>query len=207
MMTPYGGLSSDNNLRRDTNIAKLSSLQPAFDRNKGTLTAGNATPFSDGASALLLASESWAAAQGLPVLAYITHTETAAIEYTQNPHNLLLAPVIATRRMLNKAGLHLTDFDYYEIHEAFAAQVLATLRIWEDPATAQLFGLSDALGTIDNNKLNVKGSSLATAHPFAATGGRLIATMAKLLHTRGSGRGFLSVCAARGQGVTMIMEK
>lgn len=207
MLTPFAGLTADNNLRRDTSLEKLASLKPAFDRQNGTLTAGNSTPFTDGASSVLLASEEWAQQHGLPVLAYITFAEVAGIEYVQNRQNLLLAPVFAADRMLRKAGMILSDFDFYEIHEAFAAQVLATLKIWEHDEEARRFGLEKSPGTIDRSKLNVKGGSLAAAHPFAATGGRIIATMAKLLHEKGSGKGFISICAARGQGVTMIMEK
>lgn len=207
MITPAFGLNQDNNLRRDTSLEKLSQLKPAFDKVNGTLTAGNSTPFTDGASAVLLASEEWANANGLPVLAYITFSEVAGIEYVENKQNLLLAPVFAADRMLRKAGMNLEDFDYYEIHEAFAAQVLATIKIWENDDLAQQFGLEKALGKIDRNKLNVKGGSLAAAHPFAATGGRIIGTLAKLLHEKGSGKGFISICAARGQGVTMILEK
>lgn len=207
MITPAFGLDKDNNLRRDTNLEKLASLKPAFDKQNGTLTAGNSTPFTDGASAVLLASEEWAKANNLPILAYITFSEIAGIEYVENKQNLLLAPVFAADRMLKKAGMSLEDFDYYEIHEAFAAQVLATLKIWENDDLAKKFGLEKALGTIDRNKLNVKGGSLAVAHPFAATGGRIIGTLAKILHEKGSGKGFISICAARGQGVTMILEK
>ena len=207
MITPAFGLNTDNNLRRDTSLEKLASLKPAFDKQNGTLTAGNSTPFTDGASAVLLASEEWAKANNLPILAYITFSEVAGIEYVENQQNLLLAPVFAADRMLKKAGMSLEDFDYYEIHEAFAAQVLATLKIWENDDLAKKFGLEKALGTIDRNKLNVKGGSLAVAHPFAATGGRIIGTLAKLLHEKGSGKGFISICAARGQGVTMILEK
>ncbi|WP_153397263.1 acetyl-CoA C-acetyltransferase [Chryseobacterium vaccae] len=207
MITPAFGLDKDNNLRRDTSLEKLSQLKPAFDKQHGTLTAGNSTPFTDGASAVLLAREEWAKANNLPVLAYITFSEVAGIEYVENKQNLLLAPVFAADRMLRKADMRLEDFDFYEIHEAFAAQVLATLKIWEHDDLAKKFGLEKALGKIDRNKLNVKGGSLAAAHPFAATGGRIIATMAKLLHEKGSGKGFISICAARGQGVTMIIEK
>ncbi|ANF50503.1 acetyl-CoA acetyltransferase [Chryseobacterium glaciei] len=207
MITPAFGLDKDNNLRRDTSLEKLASLKPAFDKQNGTLTAGNSTPFTDGASAVLLASEEWAKANNLPILAYITFSEIAGIEYVENKQNLLLAPVFAADRMLKKAGMSLEDFDYYEIHEAFAAQVLATLKIWENDDLAKKFGLEKALGKIDRNKLNVKGGSLAVAHPFAATGGRIIGTLAKILHEKGSGKGFISICAARGQGVTMILEK
>ena len=207
MLTPYYGLESDNNLRRDTSLEKLAKLKPAFDKVNGTLTAGNSTPFTDGASCILLASENWAKDHGLPVLAYITNAEVAAIEYVTERKNLLLAPIYAATRMLTRSGLKLQDFDFYEVHEAFSAQVIATLRIWESAELMKDFGFNYALGRIDRNKLNVKGSSLAAAHPFAATGGRIIATMAKLLNEKGSGRGFISVCAAGGQGITMIMEK
>ncbi|WP_353147411.1 acetyl-CoA C-acetyltransferase [Chryseobacterium sp.] len=207
MITPTFGLDKDNNLRRDTSLEKLSQLKPAFDKQNGTLTAGNSTPFTDGASTVLLASEAWAKENNLPVLAYITFSELAGIEYVENKQNLLLAPVFAADRMLKKAGMNLEDFDYYEIHEAFAAQTLATMKIWENEELAKKFGLEKALGKIDREKLNVKGGSLAAAHPFAATGGRIIATLAKLLHEKGSGKGFISVCAARGQGITMILEK
>jgi len=206
MLTPYLGLTRDNNLRTDSTLEKLAKLKPAFDKVNGTLTAGNSTPLSDGASCVLLASEEWAKAHNLPVLAYITFAELAAIEYVENKHNLLLSPIAASNRMLAKAGYTLQDFDFYEIHEAFAAQVLATLKIWESEELSQTFGFK-ALGKIDRKKLNVKGSSLAAAHPFAATGGRVIATMAKLLNQKGSGKGFISICAAGGQGVTMIIEK
>jgi acetyl-CoA C-acetyltransferase len=207
MITPYSGLSRDNNLRTDSSLEKLASLKPAFDKENGTLTAGNSSPLTDGASCILLASEDWARQQGLPVLAYITFAELAAIEYINNRHNLLMSPVYASTRMLKKAGLTLQDFDYYEIHEAFAAQVLATLKIWESKELTAQFGVNTPLGSIDRSKLNVKGSSLAAGHPFAATGGRVLATMAKLLHEKGSGRGFISVCAAGGQGITAILEK
>lgn len=207
MISPFNGLDKDNNLRKDSTIEKLAKLNPAFDKVNGTLTAGNSTPLTDGASCILLASEEWAKEQGLPILAYITFAEIAAIEYVKNQQNLLLAPLFAASRMLDKAGLTLQDFDYYEIHEAFAAQVLATLKIWESPELSTQLGLKKTLGAIDREKLNVKGSSLAAAHPFAATGGRIIGVMAKLLNEKGSGRGFISICAAGGQGVTMIIEK
>jgi len=207
MISPFNGLEKDNNLRRDSTIEKLAKLKPAFDKVNGTLTAGNSTPLTDGASCILLASEEWAKEQGLPILAYITFAEIAAIEYVKNQQNLLLAPLFAASRMLEKAELNLQDFDYYEIHEAFAAQTLATLKIWESPALSAEIGLKKPLGAIDRNKLNVKGSSLAAAHPFAATGGRIIGVMAKLLNEKGSGKGLISICAAGGQGVTMIIEK
>jgi acetyl-CoA C-acetyltransferase len=207
MITPYLGLERDNNLRADTSLEKLAKLKPAFDKEQGTLTAGNSSPLTDGAACVLLASEEWAKQHGLPILAYISFAEVAAIEYVKNKQNLLLAPVYAATRMLEKAGLTLQDFDFYEIHEAFAAQVLTTLKIWESPELTKELGLEHHLGAIDRTKLNVTGSSIPAGHPFAASGGRIIATMAKLLHEKGSGRGFISVCAARGQGITMIIEK
>jgi acetyl-CoA C-acetyltransferase len=207
MLSPYMGLEKDNNLRRDTSLEKLARLKPAFDKVNGTLTAGNSSPLTDGASCILLASEDWAKAHNLPVLAYMTFAEVAAIEYVENKQNLLLSPVYAADRMLKKAGLTLQDFDFYEIHEAFAAQVLAILKIWESPELMKTFGIDHALGSIDKSRLNVNGSSLAGGHPFAATGGRILATMAKLLNEKGGGRGFISVCAAGGQGATVILEK
>lgn len=207
MLTPYLGLESDNNLRRDSSMEKLTRLRPAFDKTNGTLTAGNSSPLTDGASCILLASEAWANERKLPILAYMSIAEVAAIEYVKQQQNLLLSPVYAADNMLRKAGLTLQDFDFYEIHEAFAAQVLAILKIWESSELMQTFGIDHALGAIDKSKLNVTGSSLAAGHPFAATGGRILATMAKLLHEKGSGRGFISVCAAGGQGATVILEK
>jgi len=206
MVTPYLGLTQDNNMRRDTSLEKLAKLRPAFDKENGTLTAGNSSPLTDGASCILLASEEWANAHGLPILAYITYAEMAAIEYVKEKKNLLLAPVYSAPRILQKAGLKLQDFDFYEIHEAFAAQVLALLKIWDSEELSSAFGVP-ALGSIDLDKLNVNGSSLATGHPFAATGGRVIATLAKLLSEKGSGRGLISICAAGGQGMTMILER
>lgn len=207
MITSYMGLTEDNNLRRDTSKERLAKLKPAFDTSDGTLTAGNSTPFTDGASTLFLASEEWALQNNYPILAFISHAQVAGIEYKQNPHNLLLAPVTAADKMLRRANMKLEDFDFYEIHEAFAAQVLATVKIWESDELCKQFGLEKALGKIDLSKLNVKGSSLAVAHPFAATGGRIIATLAKLINEKGKGKGLISICAARGQGVTMILEK
>ncbi|WP_306350775.1 acetyl-CoA C-acetyltransferase [Flavobacterium sp. '19STA2R22 D10 B1'] len=207
MISPYLGLERDNNLRADTSLEKLARLRPAFDKEHGTLTAGNSSPLTDGASGLLLASEEWAKEHNLPILAYITFSELAAIEYVQHKHNLLLAPIYASTKMLQRAKMNLQDFDFYEIHEAFAAQVLATLKIWESPELTKEFGLDHHLGAIDRAKLNVNGSSTAAGHPFAATGGRIIATMSKLLNEKGSGKGFISICAAGGQGVTMIIEK
>ncbi|PTS95675.1 acetyl-CoA C-acetyltransferase [Pedobacter sp. HMWF019] len=211
MITPFLDLKKDNNLRIDTSLEKLAKLKPVFAEESGispgTLTAGNSTPLTDGASSILIAGEEWAKEHNLPILAYVSYMETAAIEYVENTHNLLLAPVFAAARMLKKANMKLQDFDYYEIHEAFAAQVLTTLKIWESTELSNSFGL-EPLGSIDPDKINVNGSSLAAGHPFAATGGRIIATLTKLLHDKsGSAKGLISICAARGQGVTMILEK
>jgi len=172
------------------------------------MTAGNSTPLSDGASAVLLASEQWADERGLPVLARFSHAQTAAVDHVQGGEGLLMAPVYAMPAMLDRAGLRLQDFDLYEIHEAFAAQVLCTLKAWEDEEFCrERLGRPDPLGAIDRARLNVNGGSLAAGHPFAATGGRLVAGLAKALHERGSGRGLISVCAAGGQGVVAVLER
>nr|WP_297400223.1 acetyl-CoA C-acetyltransferase [uncultured Marinobacter sp.] len=208
LMTPLAGLDKDNILRPDTTLEKLATLKPVFDRDNGTMTAANSTALTDGASCVLLASEDWAKAHKLPVKAWLTFSEVAAVDFVDKKEGLLMAPAYAVPRMLAKAGLSLQDFDFYEIHEAFAAQVLSTLKAWEDPAFCQeRLGLDKPLGRIDRAKLNVKGSSLATGHPFAATGGRIVATLAKLLEEKGSGRGLISICAAGGQGVTAILER
>ncbi|MGW5051169.1 acetyl-CoA C-acetyltransferase [Actinokineospora sp. NPDC004072] len=208
LLTPYQGLTRDQNLRPDSTAEKLGGLKPVFGGPEGTMTAGNSTPLSDGASVVLLASEQWAKERKLPVLAYLTFTETAAVDYVHGGEGLLMAPAYAVPRMLARAGLTLQDFDFYEIHEAFASQVLATLAAWEDEAFAkEKLGLAEPLGPIDRAKLNVNGSSLAAGHPFAATGGRIVATLAKLLAEKGSGRGLISICAAGGQGVTAILER
>lgn len=209
LLTPYLGLARDNTLRPDLTLEQLAKLKPAFDRSgQGTLTAGNSTPLTDGASLVLLGTEEWAREHDLPVLAYLVDGETAAVDFVTGHEGLLMAPVYAVPRLLARNGLSLQDFDYYEIHEAFAAQVLCTLKAWEDENYCRTrLGLSQPLGAIDRSKLNVKGSSLATGHPFAATGGRILANMAKLLATAGKGRGLISICAAGGQGVTMIVER
>ena len=207
LLTPYQGLTRDANLRPDSTADKLAKLKPAFGGPDGTMTAGNSTPLTDGASTVLLASEEWARERSLPVLAYLTHSETAAVDYVHGHEGLLMAPAYAVPRMLARAGLTLQDFDFYEIHEAFASQVLATLAAWEDAEFAKTrLGLDEPPGTIDRTKLNVNGSSLAAGHPFAATGGRIVATLAKLLHEKGEGRGLISICAAGGQGTTAILE-
>ncbi|MGC5031429.1 acetyl-CoA C-acetyltransferase [Micromonospora sp. DT229] len=213
LMTPYLGLTRDQNLRPDTTREKLGTLKPAFgakgpDAERATMTAGNSSPLTDGASTVLLASEQWAAEHNLPVLAWFSWSETAAVDFVHGDEGLLMAPAYAVPRLLARAGLTLQDFDYYEIHEAFAAQVLATLAAWESKEfCAERLGLDAPLGAIDTDKLNVNGSSLAVGHPFAATGGRIVATLAKLLAEKGSGRGLISICAAGGQGVTAILER
>ncbi|GAB1614964.1 acetyl-CoA C-acetyltransferase [Pseudomonas sp. NGC7] len=209
LLTPFLALSRDNNLRPDLTLEQLAKLKPAFDRSGlGTLTAGNSTPLTDGASLVLLGTEEWAQAQGLPVLAYLVDGEIAAVDFVTGREGLLMAPVYAVPRLLARNGLSLQDFDYYEIHEAFAAQVLCTLKAWEDAEYCRdRLGLDAPLGAIDRSKLNVKGSSLAAGHPFAATGGRILAHLAKLLAAAGKGRGLISICAAGGQGVTVIVER
>lgn len=214
LITPFMGLERDN-LARSPNKEKLASLPPAFDRTSGlgSLTAGNSSALTDGAALVLLASEEWAKAHDLPVKAYLTFHKTAAVDFVQpnsqgDTTGLLLAPVYAVPRMLERAGLSLQDFDFYEIHEAFAGVVAATLKAWEDDAFCQQsLGLNKALGSIDRSLLNVCGSSIATGHPFAATGGRLVATLAQLLEEKGRGRGLISICAAGGQGVVAILER
>jgi acetyl-CoA C-acetyltransferase len=208
LVTPYLGLTRDENLRPDSTADKLAKLKPAFGGREGTMTAGNSTPLTDGASVALLAADDWAAERRLPVLAYLTFTETAAVDYVHGEDGLLMAPAYAMPRMLDRAGLELADFDRYEIHEAFASQVLATLRAWEDPEFGKdRLGLAGPLGSVDRAKLNVNGSSLAVGHPFAATGARIVATLAKELADSGGHRGLISICAAGGQGVTAILER
>jgi acetyl-CoA C-acetyltransferase len=209
LVREYLGLSQDNNIRADTSLEKLAKLRPVFDTSSaGTLTAGNSTPMTDGAAAVLLASEDWARERNLPVLAYLTYAKVAAVDYVDKKEGLLMAPAYAVPRMLKDAGLTLQDFDFYEIHEAFAGQVLCTLKAWNDPAFCRdKLGLAAPLGTIDRSKLNVKGGSLAIGHPFAATGGRIVATLAKLLDQNKAKRGLISVCTAGGMGVTAILER
>jgi acetyl-CoA C-acetyltransferase len=207
LVTPYLGLERDQNLRPDSSPEKLAKLKPVFGGPEGTMTAGNSTPLSDGASAVLLASQEWAAEHGLAVQARLVDAETAAVDYVHKREGLLMAPAYAVPRLLDRNGLTLQDFDFYEIHEAFAAQVLCTLRAWEDPVFCrERLGRQEPLGSIDRERINVHGGSLAAGHPFAATGGRIIAGLAKMLHQKGSGRGLISICAAGGMGVTAIME-
>jgi acetyl-CoA C-acetyltransferase len=208
LLTPYLGLERDENLRPDTSAEKLAALKPVFGGEDGTMTAGNSTPLSDGAALVLLASEAWAAERDLPVLAYLSHAETAAVDYVDGGEGLLMAPAYAMPRMLARAGLSLDDFDLYEIHEAFASQVLSTFKAWEDPVfCTQRLGLEGPLGPVDRERLNVNGGSLAAGHPFAATGGRIVANLAKSIADRGGGRGVISICAAGGQGVVAVLER
>jgi acetyl-CoA C-acetyltransferase len=205
----YQGLTQDNNIRTDTTLEKLGNLRPAFDASgSGTLTAGNSTPMTDGSSAVLLATEDWARARKLPVLAYLSYGKVAAVDYFDKKEGLLMAPAYAVPRMLSDADLKLGDFDFYEIHEAFAGQVLCTLKAWADPAFCRdKLKLKGALGTIDRSKLNVKGGSVAIGHPFAATGTRIVATLAKTLAESDAKRGLISICTAGGMGVTAILER
>ncbi|MEE1790243.1 acetyl-CoA C-acetyltransferase [Streptomyces sp. BE308] len=200
LVVPYRGLARDQNLRPGSTVEKLATLKPVFgaDHPDATMTAGNSTPLTDGAATVLLASEEWAERQGLEPLAYLSLYETAAVDYVNGEDGLLMAPAYAVPRLLERAGLTIEDFDLFEIHEAFASQVLATLAAWE----------KQGLAPVDRDKLNVAGSSLATGHPFAATGARIVATLAKLLAERDApGRGLISICAAGGQGVTAILER
>jgi acetyl-CoA C-acetyltransferase len=207
LVVPFLGLERDQNLRPDSTVEQLAKLKPVFGGPEGTMTAGNSTPLSDGASAVLLASEEWAAAHALPVQAFITEAQTAAVDYVHEREGLLMAPAYAMPKMLARAGVKLQDFDFYEIHEAFAAQVLCTLRAWEDPVfCTERLGLQAPLGAIDTDRLNVHGGSLGAGHPFGATGGRIVATLAKALSEKGSGRGVISICAAGGLGLTAILE-
>jgi acetyl-CoA C-acetyltransferase len=222
LITPFNGVKRDTNLRLGLTAEQLAQLKPAFPRGiaseHATLTAGNSSALTDGASAVLLSSEQWANERGLEPLAYLSHFEVAALDFfgagleggIDHPdvEGMLMAPAHAVPRMLARAGLTLQDFDYYEIHEAFAAQLLCTLKAWEDPLYCrERLGLEQPLGSIDRARLNVCGSSLATGHPFAATGARIVATLAKLLAQRGRGRGLISICAAGGQGVVAIVER
>jgi acetyl-CoA C-acetyltransferase len=210
LITPYLGLDRDQNLRPDSSLDKLTKLNPVFglDGPNPTMTAANSTPLTDGAATVLLASDEWAAENKLPVLAHIVDAETGAVDFVSGRDDLLGAPLYAVPRLLERNGLGLQDFDFYEIHEAFASQVLMTLKAWEDPEfCSERLGRDEPLGAIDRAKINVAGSSLAAGHPFGATGGRIVATLAKLLAERGSGRGLISICAAGGQGVCAILER
>lgn len=208
LVTPWGGVSRDNNLRADSTLEKLASLRTAFERGpEATLTAANSTPLTDGAAAVLLCSEEWAAERDLPVQAYLLTGRSAAVDFV-NDEGLLMAPTVAVAEMLHRTGLSLQDFDFYEIHEAFAAQVLCTLKAWEsEEYCTERLGLEQPLGSIEREKLNVNGSSLAVGHPFAATGARIMANLSQLLAEKGSGRGLISVCTAGGMGVCAILER
>src|SRR5208283_3342304 len=209
LVRDYLGVARDNNIRSDTSLEKLAKLKPVFDSSgAGTLTAGNSTPMTDGASAVLLASEAWARERNLPVLAYLAYGKVAAVDYIEKKEGLLMAPAYAVPRMLGDAKLSLQDFDFYEIHEAFAGQVLCTLKAWADPGFCRdKLRLPAVLGTIDRSKLNVKGGSIAIGHPFAATGARIVATLAKILDENKAKRGLISICTAGGMGVTAILER
>jgi acetyl-CoA C-acetyltransferase len=209
LVREYLGLTQDNNIRSDTSLERLAKLKPSFDfSGAGTLTAGNSTPMTDGSSALLLASEAWARERNLPVLAYLSYAKVAAVDYIEKKEGLLMAPAYAVPKMLNDARLSLQDFDFYEIHEAFAGQVLCTLKAWEDPVFCRdKLRLPATLGSVDRSKLNVKGGSLAIGHPFAATGTRIVATLAKILDEAKAKRGLISICTAGGMGVTAIVER
>ena len=208
LITPCEQVLRDNNMRPNTSVDKLAGLRKAYEKSdKGTLTAGNSTPLTDGASSVLLASEEWAKERGLPILAYLTHSQTSAVDFVDG-EGLLIAPAVAVSKMLDRAGITLQDFDFYEIHEAFAAQVLCTLAAWESTEYCrERLGRSSAMGSIDRAKLNVKGSSLAVGHPFAATGARIMATLGKIIDENSGGRGLISVCTAGGMGLTAILER
>jgi acetyl-CoA C-acetyltransferase len=209
LVQPYLGLAQDDNIRPDTSLEKLAKLAPVFDRGgAGSLTAGNSTPMTDGAAAVLLCSEAWARERSLPVLAHLTYGKAAAVDYVERKEGLLMAPAYAVPRMLDDAGLGLQDFDFYEIHEAFAGQVLCTLKAWMDPAFCRdKLGRAEVLGTVDRAKLNVRGGSIAIGHPFAATGARIVASLAKILAEANGRRGLISICTAGGMGVTAILER
>ncbi len=209
LVTPYLGLQRDGNMRPETDVESMAQLPTVFGEGPdATMTPGNSTPLTDGAATVLLATDEWAEEHGLPVLAHVTHAESAAVDYVHGDEGLLMAPVYAVPRLLDRAGLGLDEFDIYEIHEAFASTVIATLKAWEDPAYGkERLGLDGPLGAIDRDRLNVNGSSLATGHPFAATGARIVATAAKELAERGSGRALISICAAGGNGLVAILER
>ena len=207
LVVPFNDVEEDNNIRRDTTFEKLSALKPVFDRSgEGTLTAGNSTPLTDGAAAMLLASEDWARKKNLPILAYLTFVKVAAVDFVDE-EGLLMAPAYAVSEMLKQANLRLQDFDFYEIHEAFAAQTIATLKAWQSEKFCRdKLGRNEPMGPIDLSRLNIKGGSIAMGHPFAATGARIMGALAKMLGENGSGRGLISVCTAGGMGLSAIME-
>jgi acetyl-CoA C-acetyltransferase len=207
LVQPYEGVSRDNNIRGDSTLEKLASLKPVFDKKHGTLTAGNSTPLTDGAAAVLLCSEAWALANNIPIRAYLVSGRSSAVDFVHG-EGLLMAPTVAVSELLQKHGLNLQDFDCYEIHEAFAAQALCTLKAWEDERFCrEKLGRESALGAIDRSRMNIKGGSLAFGHPFAATGARILGTLATILEEKGQGRGLISVCTAGGMGVAAIVER
>jgi acetyl-CoA C-acetyltransferase len=208
LIVPFKGATRDTIVREDTNLEKLAKLKPAFDKSDaGTLTAGNSTIFTDGAAAVLLGSEEYAHQHNLSIQAFVKDVQATAVDYVHGA-GLLMAPTAAVANLLQRNKLTLQDFDFYEIHEAFAGQLLCTLKAWEDEAYCKReLGLGKALGSIDRSKLNVKGGSIALGHPFGATGARLVATLAKLLQQKGSGRGLISICTAGGMGVAAILER
>jgi acetyl-CoA C-acetyltransferase len=207
LVVPFMDAEEDNNIRRDTTFEKLSALKPVFDKSEdGTMTAGNSTPLTDGAAAVLLGSEDWARKKNLPILAYLTFTQVAAVNFVSD-EGLLMAPAYAVSDMLKQANLNLQDFDFYEIHEAFASQAIATLKAWQsEDFCRNRLGRNEPMGPIDLSRLNVKGGSIAIGHPFAATGARIIASLAKQLNEQGTGRGLISICTAGGMGVSAILE-
>ncbi len=206
LVIPCAGVFKDNNIREEISLEKMAELKPVFDKKSGTITAANSTPLTDGAATVLLASEEWAVSKGIPIQAHLTLGRTSAVDYVEG-EGLLMAPTVAVSDLLQQAGLALQDFDYYEVHEAFAAQVLATLKAWESvDYCRERLGREEPLGSIDRSKLNVAGSSIAIGHPFAATGARILAVLAKLLHNRGGKKGLISVCTAGGMGVAAILE-
>lgn len=207
LVSPYQGVSRDNNIRADSSLEKLASLKPAFDKKHGTLTAGNSTPLTDGAAAVLLCSEEWAVANNIPIRAFLVCGRSSAVDFVDG-EGLLMAPTVAVSELLQMNGLALQDFDCYEIHEAFAAQALCTLKAWEDENfCSEKLGRDAALGAIDRSRMNIKGGSLAFGHPFAATGARILGTLAAILEEKGQGRGLISVCTAGGMGVAAIVER
>jgi acetyl-CoA C-acetyltransferase len=201
------GIKRDGILREHTSIEQLTKLKPSFDfSEKGSLTAGNSTPLTDGAAAVLLADQSEIEKQGWVKLARFVDAQVAAIDFVHGD-GLLMAPTLAVSKLLHRNNLTLQDFDFYEIHEAFEGQVLCTLKAWEsEEYCKRVLKRDQAMGKIDLTKLNVKGGSVALGHPFAATGARIVASLAKLLHQKGKGRGLISICTAGGMGVAAILE-
>jgi acetyl-CoA C-acetyltransferase len=203
----FMGVKRDGTPRADTSLEKLAKLKPAFDTTgRGTLTAGNSSPLTDGAAAVYLTCEETAKELNHPLLARFVDAEVSAVDFVHG-EGLLMAPTIAVSELLKRNRLTLQDFDFYEIHEAFAGQVLCTLKAWESADYCKRVLKRDApLGTIDRTKMNIKGGSVALGHPFAATGARIVGALAKMLHQSGKGRGLISICTAGGMGVAAILE-